>query len=251
MFAIAAVLAALAVGWYWRGSVGMAPDAAAGPRSLAVLPFATLGSDAESSGLAGGLHDTLITQLSKIKGLEVRSRTSVMKYKDWNGGLKQIADELGVTVVLEGSVQRIGNRTVVNAQLIDARTDAHLWAETIDRTGDDLFALQSEIAQRVAKALAVALSPAEQQALSVAPTQDTEAYALYVEAMRHDERSRFERARRGSVVAKRCLLKAAAVFEAAVAKDPQVRAGLGDAGADLRDQITWNTRRAALPGVRG
>lgn len=236
MFAIAAVLAALAIGWYWRGAVGVLPDAAGGPRSIAVLPFASIGGDAESSGLAGGLHDTLITQLSKIKGLEVRSRTSVMKYKDWSGGLKPIADELGVAVVLEGSVQRVGNRTVVNAQLIDARTDAHLWAETIDRTGDDLFALQSEIAQRVAKALAVALSPAEQQALTVAPTQDTAAYALYVDAVRMTQEAGPEQ----GAVREAAMLKAVAMFEAAVAKDPQFALAWAML-ARTYATITWNT----------
>ena len=236
MFTIAAVLAALAIGWYWRGAVGVGPDAHDGPRSLAVIPFSALGADAETTGLAGGLHDTLITQLSKIKGLEVRSRTSVMKYKDWNGGLKQIAEELGVTVVLEGSVQRVGNRTVVNAQLIDARTDAHLWAETIDRTGDDLFALQSEIAQRVAKALAVALSPAEQQALTVAPTQDTAAYALYVEALRMAQEAGAEQ----GAVREAQMLKAVSVYEAAVAKDPQFALAWAMLARTYAN-ITWNT----------
>jgi TolB-like protein/Tfp pilus assembly protein PilF len=236
MFTIAAVLAALAIGWYWRGAVGVGPGDADGPRSLAVIPFSALGADAETSGLAGGLHDTLITQLSKIKGLEVRSRTSVMKYKDWDGGLKQIADELGVSVVLEGSVQRVGNRTVVNAQLIDARTDAHLWAETIDRTGDDLFALQSEIAQRVTKALAVALSPAEQQALTVAPTQDTAAYALYVDAVRITQEAGAEQ----GAVREAGMLKAVAMFEAAVAKDPQFALAWAMLARTYAN-ITWNT----------
>jgi TolB-like protein/Flp pilus assembly protein TadD len=234
VLAIAAVLVALAIGWYWRGSISVTPSD--GPPALAVLPFASIGGDAESSGLAGGLHDTLITQLSKIKGLEVRSRTSVMKYKDWSGGLKPIAEELGVSVVLEGSVQRVGNRTVVNAQLIDARTDAHLWAETIDRTGDDLFALQSEIAQRVAKALAVALSPAEQQALTVAPTQDTEAYALYVDAVRltHESGEEQGSAREAG------LLRAVALFEAAVARDPQFALAWAMLARTYAN-ITWNT----------
>jgi len=237
----AGALLALAIGWYYIGQPSYTKDdsqAHAGPRSLAVLPFASLGGDAESSGLAGGLHDTLITQLSKLKGLEVRSRTSVMKYRDWSGGLKPIADELGVTVVLEGSVQRIGNRTVVNAQLIDARTDGHLWAETFDRTGDDLFALQSDIAQKVTKALAVALTPAEQQVLTAAPTQDTEAYGLYVEALRLMNEAGNETQ---SAVREATQLEAARLLEAAVARDPQ----FATAWAMLARTyafITWNTR---------
>jgi TolB-like protein/Tfp pilus assembly protein PilF len=237
MLGIAAGIFALAVAWYYLGQPAVRGEAS-GPPSIAVLPFSALGGDAESSGLAGGLHDTLITQLSKIKGLEVRSRTSVMKYKDWSGGLKPIAEELGVSVVLEGSVQRVGNRTVVNAQLIDARTDAHLWAETFDRTGDDLFALQSEIAQQVTKALAVALSPAEQQALAAAPTQDTEAYALYVDAMRLMNESEAET---HPSAAEALRLKSAAVFEAAVAKDPQFALAWAML-ARTYATITWNTR---------
>jgi TolB-like protein len=163
---------------------GSATTAATRPRSLAVLPFASPGEDAESNALAGGLHDTLITQLSKLNGLEVRSRTSVMKFKDWTGGLKPIAQELAVNVVLEGTVQRQGNRAVVNAQLIDARTDAHLWAETFDRTSDDVFALQAEIAQRVVQSLEVALSPQERKVLTEAPTENRAAYALFVQAQR-------------------------------------------------------------------
>jgi TolB-like protein len=217
IFAIAGLLVVLAVAWYFKGQPSWRA-AGSGPRALAVLPFASLGQDADSSGMAGGLHDTLITQLSKLKGLEVRSRTSVMKYKDWNGGLKPIARELGVAVVLEGSVQHHGNRTVVNAQLIDALTDAHLWAETFDRTGDDLFALQAEIAQKVAESLSVALSPEERKVLTEAPTENREAYALYIEGRRlvtqgegplsNQERENVRQ--RGT-----------ALLESAVAKDPR------------------------------
>ena len=237
LYAIAAVLAAVAIGWFYRGQE-VPPEPTGSPHSIAVLPFTSLGEDADSTGLAGGLHDTLITQLSKLKGLEVRSRTSVMKYKDWSGGLKSIADELAVEVLLEGSVQRIGNRTVVNAQLIDARTDAHLWAETIDRTSDDLFALQSEIAQRVVSELRIALSPSERKALSEAPTQDREAYALLVQGQRivadallpMSELEREAERKRG-----------VALLEAAVARDPAFTlawAALSDAYA----QIAWDTR---------
>ena len=237
LYAVAALLAVVAVGWFLRGAEAP-PKATGSPHSIAVLPFTSLGEDADATGLAGGLHDTLITQLSKLKGLEVRSRTSVMKYKDWEGGLKSIADELGVEVLLEGSVQRIGNRTVVNAQLIDARSDAHLWAETIDRTSDDLFALQSEIAQRVASELRIALSPSERKALSEAPTQDREAYALMVQGQRlisdallpMSETDREAKRKRG-----------VALLEAAVARDPAFAlawAALSEAYA----VISWDTR---------
>jgi TolB-like protein len=221
VLAVAAVLATLALGWFMRGMPAAGPQQEAladGPRSIAVLPFTSLGEDAESTGLAGGLHDTLITQLSKLKGLEVRSRTSVMKYRDWTGGMPAIAEELKVNVLLEGSVQRIGNRTVVNAQLIDARTDAHLWAETIDRTGDDLFGLQAEIAQRVVSELRVALSPEERKALTEAPTRDSQAYALYVQAMQTFNNSSLPQ---GASEREAQRAQAADLLRAALARDPE------------------------------
>lgn len=242
---VAAVLAALALGWFARGVPEPEPEpekviAAAddGPRSIAVLPFTSLGADAESTGLAGGLHDTLITQLSRLHGLEVRSRTSVMKYRDWSGGIKAIADELKVEVLLEGSVQRIGNRTVVNAQLIDARSDAHLWAETIDRSGDDLFALQADIAQRVVSELKVALSPEERRALTEAPTQDAHAYALYVQGMQaySDSNQTLQEADREAL-----RKRAADLLRAALERDPEFALAWA-ALTQMLASIAWDTR---------
>ena len=210
------------------------------PRALAVLPFASLGQDADSSGLAGGLHDTLITQLSKLKGLEVRSRTSVMKFKDWSGGLKPIAQELAVAVVLEGTVQHQGKRTVVNAQLIDAQTDAHLWAETFDRTSDDLFALQAEIAQRVAEELSVALSPQERKALSQAPTENREAYALYVQGQRAVGDSYVGLSEQDYLAS---LQRGAGMLENAVAADPKFALAWASI-ARTYATIAWSSRFA-------
>jgi hypothetical protein len=183
MFAIIAVLAALGIAWFLRGH--LAPRA--GRRRPACARGAAVREPRPGSGCdrrRGRPARHADHAASKLKGLEVRSRTSVMKYKNWDGGLKKIAQELGVSVILEGSVQHQGKRTVVNAQLIDALTDAHLWAETFDRSGDDLFALQADIAQRVAAALEVALSPAERKALTRAPTENREAYALYLQAQK-------------------------------------------------------------------
>lgn len=216
-YAVVATLAVVTVLWFLRDEMpgSRTPVVDATP-SIAVLPFAVLSQDPDTVGLAGGLHDTLITQLSRLRGLEVRSRTSVMRYQDWTGGLRMIADELGVSVILEGSVQRLGNRTVVNAQLIDARTDAHVWAETFDLTNDDLFALQADIAQRVVAELEIALTTDERAALTTAPTEDQEAYALYVQGLRFLYAGEYaEEAEREEHHA-----RAVEVLEAAVARDP-------------------------------
>ncbi len=256
-YSIVGVFAVAALGWFlYKPVQNSAVPADGAPPSLAVLPFAALSQDPDTVGLAGGLHDTLITQLSRLKGLEVRSRTSVMRYQDWTGGLRMIAEELGVSVILEGSVQRLGNRTVVNTQLIDARSDAHLWAETFDLTNDDLFALQADIAQRVAAALQVALTADERSTLTTAPTEDQEAYALYLQGLRFLYAGEYaEEAEREEAYA-----RAVEVFEAAVERDPEfalawamlARAyatiAWGSSIADYREMST-KARRAAEAAV--
>ncbi len=151
-------------------------------RSIAVLPFASLSADQENAYFASGIHDELLTQLSKLGDLRVISRTSVVAYKDTQKTLKQIAAELGVAVVLEGSVQRAGNRVRVQAQLIDAATDEHLWAERYDRDLTDVFAIQSDIAQQIAGALQARLTASDRATLAQRPTESTEAYDFYLQA---------------------------------------------------------------------
>src|SRR4029077_2125105 len=125
----------------------------------------------------------LLTDLAKVADLKVISRTSVMKYKsDLERNLREIAKTLGVSHVVEGSVQRVGGRVRVNVQLIDARNDAHLWAEHYDRDVADVFAIQSEIAQEIVDQLRSKLSPAERAAIAERPTTDLAAYALYTKA---------------------------------------------------------------------
>jgi TolB-like protein/class 3 adenylate cyclase/Tfp pilus assembly protein PilF len=170
-----------------KQSISTSPGAAAGTsipeKSIAVLPFENLSKDEENAFFAGGVQDEILTNLAKIADLKVISRTSVMKYK---GGpernLRGIAKALGVAHVVEGSVQRASGRVRINAQLIDARTDTHLWADHYDRDIADVFAIQSEIAQRIADQLRAKLSPQEKAALASKPTQDTEAYDLYLRA---------------------------------------------------------------------
>ena len=166
-------------------TVAMASPAAALPApertAIAVLPFQNLSADGPHAYFAGGLHDELLTQLAKLAALKVISRTSVMGYQGTSKPLKVIAIELGVGSVVEGSVQVVGGRLRVTVQLIDAATDAHLWAERYDRTLDDAFAIQSEVAQRVVAAVGGALTSAEQGSLAAAPSANAEAYRLYLQ----------------------------------------------------------------------
>ena len=157
--------------------------------AIAVLPFQNLSADGPYAYFAGGLHDELLTQLAKVAALKVISRTSVMGYAGTNlPPLRQIASELGVGSVVEGSVQVMGDRLRVNVQLIDATTDEHLWAESYDRTLDDAFAIQSDVAQRVVAAVGATLGGSEQQRLTEAPTANAEAYRLYLQGQEYYRR---------------------------------------------------------------
>jgi TolB-like protein/Flp pilus assembly protein TadD len=152
-------------------------------KSIAVLPFENLSKDEENAFFAGGVQDEILTNLAKIADLKVISRTSVMQYKsDLERNLREIAKTLGVSHVVEGSVQRTGGRIRVNAQLIDARNDAHVWAEHYDRDAADIFVIQSEIAQRIANQLRAKLSAAEKSGIDERPTSDLVAYAYYTKA---------------------------------------------------------------------
>ena len=152
-------------------------------KSIAVLPFENLSSDKENAYFTDGVQDEILTYLAKIANLKVISRTSVLQYKSGVArNLREIAQQLGVANVVEGSVQRSGNRVRVNAQLIDARNDAHLWAQTYDRDLDDVFAIQSEIARAIADQLQAKLSPAEKNAIEQRPTSDLTAFDQYSRA---------------------------------------------------------------------
>ena len=152
-------------------------------KSIAVLPFENLSSDKENAYFTDGVQDEILTDLAKIADLKVISRTSVMQYKTGaQRNLREIAQQLGVAHLLEGSVQRAGNKVRVNAQLIDARNDAHLWAQTYDRDLADVFAIQSEVAKAIADQLEAKLSPAEKTAIEQQPTTDVGAFELYSRA---------------------------------------------------------------------
>ena len=169
-----------------RNSPKLARDTVA-PRitskSIAVLPFENLSDDKENAYFTDGVQDEILTDLVKVADLKVISRTSVMQYgSDTKRNLREIGKALGVAYVLEGSVQRSRNRVRVNAQLVDARTDSHVWAEHYDRDLADVFAIQSELAEKIVAELKAQLSPAEKAAIELRPTLDLFAHDLYVRA---------------------------------------------------------------------
>jgi TolB-like protein/Tfp pilus assembly protein PilF len=152
-------------------------------KSIAVLPFENLSRDPDNAFFTDGVQDEILTDLSRIADLKVISRTSVMQYKAGSArNLREIGQQLGVAHVVEGSVQRAANKVRVNAQLIDARNDAHLWAQTYDRDLADVFAIQSEIAKAIADQLQAKLSPNEKKAIEQPPTTDLAAFDLYSRA---------------------------------------------------------------------
>jgi len=191
------IVGGLAVGvllWSRRGapaliSIATSPARAAAnvsalpEKSIAVLPFENLSRDPDNAFFADGMQDEILTDLSRIADLKVISRTSVMQYKSGIArNLREIGQQLGVAHVVEGSVQRSGNRVRVNSQLVDTRTDQHLWAQTYDRDLADVFAIQSEIAKTIADQLQAKLSPGEKSAIERPPTSDITAFDLYTRA---------------------------------------------------------------------
>ena len=151
-------------------------------KSIAVLPFENLSEEKANAYFADGIQDEILVRLAKIADLKVICRTSTRHYKSAPENLREIGQQLGVAHLLEGSVQRAANRVRVNAQLIDARTDAHLWAQTYDRDLADIFAIQSEIAKAIAEQLQAKLSPNEKKAIEQPPTTDLAAFDLYSKA---------------------------------------------------------------------
>src|SRR5438034_7156542 len=186
--AIVAIIFAPAILREARPRAAASPSAAppsdvAAEKSIAVLPFENLSDDKQNSFFADGVQDEILTDLAKVAELKVISRTSVMQYKTAaTRNLREIGQLLGVAHVLEGSVQKVANKVRVNAQLIDARNDAHLWAQTYDRDLADVFAIQSEIAEAIAQQLQAKLSPAEKNAIEQRPTTDIAAFELYSRA---------------------------------------------------------------------
>ena len=152
-------------------------------KSIAVLPFATLSDDRNDAYFADGVQDQILTNLAKVSDLKVISHTSVRQYKTGaERNIREIGRQLGVGYIVEGSVQRARDRLRINAELIDARTDSHIWAETYDRTAADLFAIQSELAQSIVTQLKAKLSPQQKAEIEERPTQDLDAFEFYFQA---------------------------------------------------------------------
>ena len=166
------------------GEKGSAAPDIARDNSIAVLPFANRSNLEDDLFFTDGIHDDLLTQLAKIADLKVISRTSVMKYKNTEKTIPEIAVELGVSTILEGGIQRAGNRIRINAQLIDVKTDEHLWAETFDRemTVENIFDIQSEITRQIVNAVRGELTIEEADVLAQLPTRSLEAYEAYLHA---------------------------------------------------------------------
>jgi TolB-like protein len=189
-------------------------------KSIAVLPFDNLSRDPDNAFFTEGIQDEILTRLAKVADLKVISRTSTQHFKSAPEDLRDIAKKLGVMNILEGSVQKVADRVRVNVQLINAMTDAHLWAETYDRKLTDIFAVESEIAQAVAQALQATLTGSEKSSIAKKPTENQEAYELYL-------KGRFFWNKRSGVD----LRKAIEFFNQAIAKDPNYAlayAGLAD-----------------------
>jgi TolB-like protein/Tfp pilus assembly protein PilF len=194
-------------------------------KSIAVLPFDNLSEDKSNAYFAEGVQDEILTRLTKVADLKVISRTSTQHFKSEPDDLPQIAKQLGVAHVLEGSVQKANDQIRVNVQLINALTDAHLWAETFDRKLTDIFAVESEIAKTIADTLQAKLSGSEQHAIAARPTENTEAHQLYL-------KGRFFWNKRTGTDLK----KSIDYFEQAIAADPNYAlayAGVADAYAFL------------------
>jgi TolB-like protein/Tfp pilus assembly protein PilF len=215
-------------------------------RSLAILPFENMSQDADNEPFTIGIHDDLLSNISKISSIKTISRTSVLQYRDTTKTIPEIATELGVATILEGGVQRAGDRVRINVQLIDATTDEHLWSETYDRqlTAANIFAIQSEISTSIAEALRVTLSLDEQQRIGEAPTESLAAVETYFLGKQLLERRTRE-----------SLFAAVEYFEEVIELDPKFAlgySGLADAYmllpeyvADIDAQPIWEKSEAA------
>jgi TolB-like protein/class 3 adenylate cyclase len=214
----ASLLIALLLAWaaYYQAQKRKSAVAAIPEKSIAVLPFKNLSADPDNAYFADGVQEEILTDLSRLADLKVISRTSVMQYSAGTArNVRAIGAALGVAHLLEGSVQRVGNKVRVIAQLIDSRNDTHLWAQTYDRDLADIFAIQTEIATKIVDQLQAKISPSEKHALDKPPTTDLAAYDLYLRALALYADTT------DTVHAKVKLPKAAELLDEASARDPQ------------------------------
>jgi TolB-like protein/lipoprotein NlpI len=213
-FIIAVLLVVIGLLLFQRFRLNVSPAVPSSvDKSIAVLPFDNLSRDPDNAYFSDGIQDEILTKLAGIGDLKVISRKSTAKYKSTPEDLKTVARELGVATVLEGSVQRAGDRVRVNVQLLDARIDTHLWAKSYDRELKDVFAVESEVAQEIADTLRAKLSPSQSDALATAPTRDTEAYDLFL-------KGEYEEHQAESVLRAEPFGRAQTFYRQALARDP-------------------------------
>src|SRR5258708_4462119 len=191
-------------------------------KSVAVLPFQNLSDEKANAYFAEGIQNEILTKLATVRDLKVISRTSTAKYQSKPDNLKTVAQELGVSTILEGTVQRAGDKVRVNVQLIDARTDTHLWANSYDRDFKDVLGVESEVSGQIAHALNANLAPSESQVLTTVRTQDAEAYDLFL-------RGEYEFHQAESSLAADAYDRADAFYRQALARDPN----FAEAAAEL------------------
>ena len=177
----------LALGLFFLGrrtaTTKQNPATAISQKSVAVLPFENLSDDKANAYFSDGIQEEILTRLAKIADLKVISRTSTQQYQSKPGNLSEIAKQLGVANILEGSVQKAGDQVRVNVQLINAQADSHVWADTYDRKLTDIFGVESEIAKSIAQSLQAKLTGREEQALATKPTNNPEAYEAYLRGL--------------------------------------------------------------------
>ncbi|HEU5246543.1 MAG TPA: tetratricopeptide repeat protein [Candidatus Udaeobacter sp.] len=213
-FIIAVLLLVIGILLFQRLHPNVSPTVSSAlAKSIAVLPFDNLSRDPDNAYFSDGIQDEIVTKLAGIGDLKVISRKSTAKYKSTPEDLKTVARELGVASVLEGSVQRAGDRVRVNVQLLDARIDTHLWAKSYDRDLKDVFAVESEVAQEIADTLRAKLSPGQSDALAAAPTRDTEAYDLFL-------KGEYEQHQAESALSAELFDRAQTFYRQALARDP-------------------------------
>ncbi len=208
--AVAIVLAGVLFAFWARSQQNAGEAAAIAQKSIAVLPFENLSSDPDNAYFAEAIQDEIVARLSKIADLKVISRTSTQKYKSAPDNLREVAKQLGVANILEGSVQKAADQVRVNVQLISALNDAHLWGDIYDRKLTDIFAVESDIAKTIADTLQAELTGAEKQSIAAQPTSDLTAYELYL-------KGRSLWSKRGG----ENLRQAIAFYEQAIARDPK------------------------------
>ncbi len=238
--------------WKWHprnGSAAPTPIPAAKPASatpsIAVLPFSNMSGDAEQEYFSDGITEDIITDLSKVAGLMVIARNSSFVYKEKNTDVRTIGRELGVRSVLEGSIRRAGNRVRITAQLIDATTGGHLWAERYDRDLTDIFAVQDEVTRQIVSALKVKLSPAEAALLTASASAGVDAHDLFL---------RGRQLLASSVKTREMFDKACALFRQSIESDPRYAdpyAGLSMAyGLDYQNRWTDDPDRSLKEATR-